>query len=187
LSYPFLTVKISVFVATSLDGYIARNDGTIDWLEKANKMLPPGEDYGYNKFIESVDLIVMGRNTYDSVRKFDIWPYENKHVIILTSKHLVTPPNLESKVSAIYATPKELIEILNDQGVRSVYLDGGITIQSFLSEGLVDEITITLIPVLLGDGRTLFGQLSSDIQLKHVNTINYESGFVQIKYRVGKY
>jgi dihydrofolate reductase len=181
-----LAIKTSVFIATSLDGYIARRDGSIDWLEKANKILPPGEDCGYNIFIESIDIIVMGWNTYDSVRKFDERPYEDKQVIVLTSRQLVIPPSLENRVSAFSTSPKELIKILMDRNIRHIYLDGGITIQNFLSEGLVDEITITLIPVLLGDGRPLFGQLGDDIQLIHDNTIGFERGFVQIKYLVGR-
>lgn len=128
----------------------------------------------------------MGRNTYDSVRKFDEWPYENKQVIILISRQLVIPPSLENKVSKFSATPKELIKTLIQRNVKHIYLDGGKTIQSFLSEGLVDEITITLIPVILGDGRPLFAQLGNDIQLTHANTLNFESGFVQIKYLVGR-
>jgi dihydrofolate reductase len=181
-----LPIKTSVFIATSLDGYIARRDGSIDWLERANKMLPPGEDCGYSRFIESIDLIVMGRNTYDSVRKFDEWPYENKQVIVLTSRQLVIPPSLENKVSTFSVIPRELIKTLMHRNVKHIYLDGGKTIQSFLSEGLVDEITITLIPVILGDGRPLFAQLGNDIQLIHVNTVSFEFGFVQIKYLVGR-
>lgn len=179
-----MTAKASVFIATSLDGFIARPDGSIDWLNDANKAVPGGEECGYSQFMESIDVLVMGKSTFELVLTFDTWPYGNKRVVVLSSKPLIIPAGLPDTVSASSESPEVLVERLSAEGARRLYVDGGITIQRFLAAGLIDDITITLIPVLLGQGRPLFGPVTKDIPLIHVATRTFEFGFVQIKYRV---
>jgi len=181
-----MTPKCSVFIATSLDGYIARDDGSIDWLEQANASVPPGEDCGYRQFMSSVDTLVMGRNTFDLVLTFDAWPYGDTPVVVMTHRRVTPPGHVPPSVSFSSATPSELVESLGANGARHVYVDGGRTIQSFLAAGLIDEMTITVIPILLGSGRTLFGALERDVRLAHLSTTAYDFGFVQSRYRVLK-
>ncbi|MBN4054240.1 dihydrofolate reductase [Nitrospira defluvii] len=154
---------VSVFIATSLDGFIARENGDLDWLDAANKTVSEGEDCGYVAFMDSVDVLVMGRNTYEQVLSFGDWPYQNKPVIVLSSKPLEISASIRDTVSYSSESPKDLCLRLSQEGVKRIYIDGGITIQGFLSAGLVNDITITLIPVVLGSGKPLFGALDNDI------------------------
>lgn len=181
-----MTIKCSVFIATSLDGFIARRDGSIDWLERANQLVIPGEDCGYHSFIETVDILVMGRNTYEQVLTFSEWPYPEKKLIVLSSKGAHVPQLLTNKVSVTSESPQKLLERLSNSTIKHIYVDGGQTIQSFLNAGLIDEITITTIPILLGSGKPLFGSLKSDISLQHIFNKTYPFGFVQNKYKVLK-
>jgi dihydrofolate reductase len=176
--------KVSVFVATSLDGYIARSDGNLDWLDSAQKTIPAGEDCGYQALMQTVDVLVMGRKTYEKVLSFGAWPYGQQRVIVLSSNPLTFPDDIPDTVSHCCDAPQTLCSQLSADGVNHIYIDGGNTIQRFLAAGLVDELTITVIPVLLGDGISLFGSLQSDIELSCVETTQYEFGFVQLKYRV---
>ncbi len=179
-------IKASVFIATSLDGYIARKDGSLDWLDRANATTPKGEDYGYQEFVDSVDVLVMGRNTHEKVLTFNEWPYGEKQVIVLSSRTVNIPAGLAKTVSFSSETPGDLMKRLSSQGATHLYIDGGVTIQRFFAAGLIDELTITLIPVLLGEGRPLFGPIEKDIHLDHITTRAYDNGFVQVKYRVIK-
>jgi len=179
-----MTIKASVFIATSLDGFISRTDGSIDWLEKANATVPEGEDCGYLEFINSVDVLVMGRNSFEKVLSFGMWPYEDKRVVVLSIKSIELSADLQATVSCSSENPADLVKRLADEGVRHLYIDGGVTIQNFLAEGLIDELTITLIPVLLGEGKPLFGPLERDLMLVHIGTRAYDFGFVQLKYQV---
>jgi dihydrofolate reductase len=174
-----MTIKVSVYIATSLDGFIARRNGDIDWLHGGEG----GGDYGYAGFISTVDQIVMGRNTYEKVLTFGGWPYERK-VIVLTSRDLTIPEQLSGKVEAHHLRPSDLLRQLEAQNVKHIYLDGGATIQGFLREGLVDEITITTIPVLIGEGLPLFGPLNQDIKLELLASRSFPNGFVQTQYRI---
>ncbi|MBE0642798.1 MAG: dihydrofolate reductase [Bacteroidetes bacterium] len=174
-------MKISVFIATSLDGFIAREDGAIDWLPAP---MESGEDYGYGAFFESVDAIVMGRNTFELVLTFGAWPYGEKPVVVLSSRDLVFPPQVPPSVSQLGGSPESVVRRLSDRGYAYLYIDGGTTIQGFLREGLVDEIIITRIPVLIGSGIPLFGPLEADIPLRHVETRSFESGIVQSRYGI---
>ena len=182
-----MRAKASVFIATSLDGFIARPDGSIDWLNDANAVVPSGKDCGYKEFMNSVDVLVMGRNTFEQVLTFDAWPYEDKRVVVLSSKPLTVPVELTNTVSGCCESPDVLVERLTTEGAQRLYVDGGITIQRFLAAGLIDEIIITLIPVILGQGKPLFGPIENDIPLIHVATKTFEFGFVQIKYRVARH
>ncbi len=181
-----VTAKSSVFIATSLDGFIARSDGSIDWLDRANRLIPSGEDCGYGAFIASVDALVMGRHTFEQVLTFAEWPYGRLPVIVLSHTPLFIPVAVSRTVSSLQEAPDELVARLSAQGARHLYIDGGRTIQGFLSAGLIDALTITVIPVLLGTGRPLFGTLPHDVQLAHVATRVYDFGFVQHTYRVLK-
>ena len=177
-------MKTSVFIATSLDGFISRLDGSIDWLDQANSVVPPGEDCGYAAFMATIDVLVMGRNTYDLARTFDEWPYGSTPVIVLSHRSLGMPDAISRTVSSSKESPGDLVARLSAQGARHLYIDGGLTIQSFLRAGLINALTITTIPVLLGEGRPLFGPLARDVQLAHVSTKTYDFGFVQKQYRV---
>lgn len=166
-------MNASVFIATSLDGFIARANGALDWL-------PPGggEEHGYDAFIATVDALVIGRNTFDTVLSFDTWPYGEKPVFVLTSRPLPVPAPPGAVVERLSGDPRDIVSQLAVRGVRHIYVDGGITIQRFLRAGLIQRLTITRIPVLLGDGIPLFGALPGDIPLRHVATRQYASGYV---------
>jgi dihydrofolate reductase len=174
-----MPIKISVYIAISLDGFIARRNGDIDWLTGGES----GEDYGYADFISTVDHIVMGRNTFEKVLSFGGWHYDKK-VIVLTSRDLTLPPELTGKAEALHVSPRELILELEGRNSRHIYLDGGVTIQRFLREGLVDEMTITTIPILIGKGLPLFGPLEKDVKLELLKSQSFKNGFVQNKYKV---
>ena len=169
-------MKCSVFIATSVDGYIARPDGSVDWLEQVAR---PGEDYGFGDFMATVDAIVMGRGTYDAVRGFDPWPYAGKRVIVLTHRPLGAREGVESFAGDV----RELANELRAAGGRRVYVDGGIVICAFLAAGLVDDLTISMIPVVLGDGIRLFAGGSGQHGLTLERSRAYDSGLVQLVYQ----
>lgn len=171
-----------IFIATSLDGFIAREDGGLDWLLKQPA---EGEDHGYDAFIESVDVVVMGRASFEKVLTFEPWPYP-KPVIVMsgTLTEAGIPAQLRSRVSLSRLSPRALMDDLGSRGWRRAYIDGGRLIQSFLREHLIADITLTRAPVLIGRGRPLFGDLTRDIDLEHVSTRSYPSGLVTSKYRV---
>lgn len=181
-----MPTKCSVFIATSLDGFISRDDGSIDWLMKANTLVPPGEDGGYKSFISTVDGLVMGRNSYEQVVSFDEWPYGTLPVVVISCQTITIPEPLRPFVSSSAETPTALVERLSKQGMKHLYIDGGLTIQGFLANDLINELTITLVPVLLGSGRSLFGTLKHDIELHHLATKTIDGGFVQVKYRISR-
>jgi dihydrofolate reductase len=172
-----------VFIATSLDGFIARNDGAIDWLTRPEDVIP-GEDYGYQAFYDSIDTLVMGRNTYELALTFDAWPYAGKRVVVLSNGSPSIPPPLAGKVEIMSGPPAEIVQRLAMTGVQHVYVDGGNTIQRFLRAGFIQELTITRLPILIGEGIPLFGALDSDVRLQHVETKVYPNGFVQSKFYV---
>jgi dihydrofolate reductase len=179
-----MSVMCSVFIATSLDGFISREDGSIDWLMKANALASPGEDGGYKSFISTVDGLVMGRHSFEKVLSFDEWPYGDLPVVVMSSQTIAIPEYLRTCVFASAETPSALVHRLSNQGAKHLYIDGGVTIQGFLANNLINEMTITLIPVILGSGRSLFGSLKNDIELCHIATQTFDGGFVQIKYRI---
>jgi len=178
-----MQLHCSVFIATSLDGFIARPDGSIDWLESASSGTD-GEDFGCKAFMDSVDALIMGRNTFEKVLSFPDWPYGDKPVVVLSSSLETRPDSVPDSVTLTSGSPQQIVERLMSEGMESFYVDGGVTIQRFLRAGLIDELTITLIPVLLGSGIPLFGPLDSDISLELVSSESFPCGFVQNKYRV---
>lgn len=171
-------MKNSVFIATSLDGYIARSDGALDWLPTGS-----GEDYGYREFIDTVDTIVMGRHTYETVLGFGSWPYD-RPVLVLTSRPLVIPEHLTGRADVMSGPPAAVVDYLAERGTRRAYIDGGNTITRFLDAGLITDITLTRVSVLLGEGIPLFGRFGGDIKLRHVDTRTFANGLVQSRYEV---
>ena len=156
-----------VYIATSLDGFIATTDGGIDWL---NQIPNPGKsDFGFAEFMSGIDAIVMGRKTFEKVLTFGSWPYD-KPVYVLSKRKVKIPKELETKVEIMNASPKKLVEQLKERGHQNLYIDGGNTIQGFLEEDLIDEMIITRVPVLLGDGIPLFRKLPHRLDFSHRRT-----------------
>jgi dihydrofolate reductase len=178
-------LKVSVFIATSVDGYIARPDGDVAWLHEIDP-LEDGDDAGYGEIFNAVDALVMGRGSFEKVLEFDPWPYGEKPVIVLSKTLTELPPHLADVVRIDPASPRAFVKKILEWGYEHIYLDGGKVIQSFLREGLVDEMTITTIPVLIGEGILLFGQLEKDIKLKLLRSRSWPNGMVQSTYHVVK-
>jgi dihydrofolate reductase len=176
-------MEATVFIGTSLDGFIAREDGGIDWLS-SGAADDGGADYGYREFFYSVDVLVMGRNTYELVRTFGEWPYGTKPVVVLTSRSLEIPESLRGSVEAMSGSPQEVVDRLAERGAERLYVDGGKTIQGFLAEGLIQRLVISRLPVLIGRGIPLFGPVPADVHLRHVETRTYPGGLVQSEYEV---
>lgn len=171
-----------VFIATSLDGFIARNDNRLDWLEKQGDQ---EEDHGWEEFMAGVDGLVMGRRTYETVLSFGQWPYSKP--VMLMSKTLDqddVPRDLAEKVQITALDPPELMHQLGNEGWSRAYVDGGRVIQSFLRHGLISELVVTSVPVLIGEGIRLFGDLDRDVDLELLGSTPFESGLVQTRYRV---
>lgn len=180
-----MSVKCSVYIATSVDGFIARIDGGIDWLT-SGEPAPAGEDYGYKEFFDSVDTLIIGRMSFEKVLTFGEWPYAGKRVVVLSSGTPEIPKALKDDVRIMSGSPTAIVQELEEQETRHVYVDGGVAIQGFLRAGLIDEMTITRIPVLIGEGIPLFGALPGDIRLRHIGTRAYSNGLVQTRYEVRK-
>ena len=181
-----MTIKCSVYIAVSVDGFIAKSDGDVEWLNNPDFALEEGADLGYSAFIKSVDVLVMGRKSYEKVLSFGIWPYDSTPVVVLSSQEVNIPEHLSDKVRVMNTPPDDVVALLASEGAQHFYIDGGVTIQGFLRAGLIDEITITTIPILLGNGIPLFGSLVDDVSLRHLETNSYESGLVQSRYSVVK-
>jgi len=171
-------METSVFCGTSLDGFIARVSGALDFLPTDG-----GESHGYDGFMATVDAIVMGRGTYETVLGFGgTWPFQ-KPVIALSSRPLANPPT-GAHVERMSGAPADIVAQLAARGIRHIYVDGGVTIQRFLRAGLVNRLIVTRVPVLIGSGIPLFGPLDHDVRLRHVATRQYASGLVQSEYEV---
>jgi dihydrofolate reductase len=168
-----------VYIATSIDGFIATGDGGIDWLNDIPN--PDQSDYGWAEFISGIDAIVMGRNTFEKVLTFSDWPYD-KPVFVLSNTLVCLPDTPAGKAEIVKGDLQELIKRLGEKGYSSLYIDGGKTIQSFLKEDLIDEMIITRVPILLGDGVPLFGKLSISIKFKHKGTEIYGGSLVKSHY-----
>jgi dihydrofolate reductase len=168
--------RLSVFIATSIDGFIATRDGSLEWLEQAAR---PDEDYGFEEFLESVDALAMGRATYDHIVHLDPLPFGERPVYVLTHR----PPAPRTGVTFWDVDPQQALAQWTEQGLDRVYVDGGQVISAFLAEGLIDDLVLTTAPVLLGAGRPLFhpGGQPADLLLDSVRT--WPSGFVARSYR----
>lgn len=171
-----------IFMAMSLDGFVARENFDLDWLMKQKT---EGEDHGYDAFMASVDGLVMGSGSFRTVLGFDAWPYE-KPVVVLSNTlgNDDIPDDLRGKVRISSLTPRELMADLSEQGWTRAYVDGGKIIQSFLRAGLIKEMTVTIVPILIGQGKRMFGPLEADIDLRLLETKSFESGLVSSRYAV---
>ncbi len=172
-------MMVTVFVGTSVDGFIARINGDLDFLPEGG-----GEPHGYTEFIATVDAIVVGRNTFEKVLTFDAWPYGQKRVVVLSSRPVDLSPAIGGVLEHMSGAPGEIVSRLAASGANHLYVDGGITIQRFLAAGLVQRLIVTRVPVLIGTGIPLFGALPHDIRLRHVMTRHYPSGLVQSEYHI---
>jgi len=172
-------MKASVFIGTSVDGFIARANGEFDFLP-----VDGGEPHGYNEFIASVDAIVIGRKTFETVLSFPQWPYGDKRVVVLSNRKQDLSAARGGLVEQMAGAPTEIVAKLDATGVRHAYVDGGVTIQGFLRAGLIQRLIITRVPVLIGQGIPLFGTLPRDVRLRHVATQHYPSGLVKTEYQV---
>jgi dihydrofolate reductase len=171
----FVRPICSVFIAASLDGFIARADGSLDWLSSVQQ---PDEDYGYKEFADSIDTLVIGRNTYDLALGFDAWPYAGKRCVVLTHRPCEASHHEEFFAGELRA----LLARLAREGSRRVYVDGGRVIQRFLAEGLLTDLTLSVIPVLLGQGIPLFGPDGCSHKPRLLGAQTFVSGLVQLRY-----
>jgi dihydrofolate reductase len=168
----------SVFVGTSVDGFIARLNGDYDFLPEG------GEDHGYVEFFASVDVLILGRKTFETVLAFSEWPYGDKRVVVLSSRQLDLSVVGRGTVEQMAGEPADIVSKLAARGFNHAYVDGGNTVQRFLRAGLVSRLTITRVPVLIGEGIPLFGAIPHDIRLRHIATRSYQSGLVKSEYEV---
>ena len=174
-------MKTSVFVGVSVDGFLARANGELDFLDAGGS-----EPHGYEEFIASVDTIVIGRKTFEIVMGFDAWPYGERRVVILSSQpvDLAAASARGGRVEYMSGLPADIASRLSTTGARHVYVDGGVTIQGFLRAGLVQRLVVSRVPVLIGSGIPLFGDLPKDVVLRHVATRAFPGGLVQSEYEV---
>ena len=183
----------SVFLGMSVDGFIARLDGDISWLDGGDTAvaapddgsapLPDdgeGGDFGFAEFVGSIDALVMGRSTYDFIEPFAEWPYQGKPVHVLST---TLEPGADRRIT-VHRSLDEAVEALGAAGYRRVYVDGGRTVHTFLRAGLIGDLTLSRVPVLIGTGHTPFGEFAADIRLEHVQTRSFAGGMVQSTYRV---
>jgi dihydrofolate reductase len=170
-------MRASVFVGTSLDGFLARPNGELDFLDAGGS-----EPHGYEEFMASVDAIVIGRNTFDVVLGFSSWPYR-KPVFVLSTRTLPPVP-AGAQVEQLSGEPRDIVRRLEARGLGHIYVDGGITVQRFLEAGLIQRLIITRVPVLIGTGIPLFGPLGRDVTVRHVATRDFRGGLVQSEYEV---
>jgi dihydrofolate reductase len=168
----------SVFIGTSVDGFIARKNDDLDFLPE------DCEPHGYTEFIASVDAIVIGRKSFEKVLTFGSWPYGEKRVVVLSSRPVDLSVVRGGVVEQMAGEPAEIVAQLAARGVHNLYIDGGVTIQRFLRAGMIQRLIITRVPVLIGEGVPLFGTLTHDVRLRHVATRHYPSGLVQSEYEV---
>lgn len=173
--------KNSVFIATSLDGYIADKNGGLGWLRSIPN--PDEEDMGYLEFISGIDALVMGRTTFETVLGFDVdWPY-TKPVFVLSNKLTALPETHKDKAFLVRGTLQEVLELIHKKGYHKLYIDGGTTIRNFLKEDLIDEMVLTTIPILLGGGASLFTELPHPLTFELVETRTYLNQVTQCAYQ----
>lgn len=184
-------MKCSVFIATSVDGFIARKDGSINWLQAAGNLntdMSDQADMGFNQYIASVDCIIMGRKCMEVISNMNLspeqWPYGDTRMIILSTTLTQAPENLQDKVEMYAGDINTLVSNLSNEGYQHAYIDGGMTIQAFLNQQLISDITITRAPILLGSGIPLFGKISNDIALKQTQAVVFPNDFIQVRYCV---
>lgn len=168
--------KISIYIATSIDGYIARKDNSLDWLDRVGGF---DEDYGFEKLLGSIDALIIGRKTYEVATTVPE-PYPGKRVVVL-SKSL---GSVRSDMELYQGDLGELVRKLHKEGIKHIWVDGGSTISQFLSSKLVDEMTLSIIPVILGSGIPLFQVITKEIPFRLISSQGYRSGLVQLHYEI---
>lgn len=174
--------KNIVFIARSVDGYIAGKNGKLDWLHAIPN--PENNDMGYSALMEEVDAIVMGKTTFETVKGFEgPWPY-SKPVYVLSRSIKEVPEAYQDKIKLLHGSPHEILKAIYADGIYRLYIDGGRTVQDFLAAGAIDELRITTIPILLGGGFPLFGSLDETIELDHIKTEVFLGQVVQSHYRI---
>ncbi|MCH9611644.1 MAG: putative protein YyaP [Chlamydiia bacterium] len=169
--------KVTVYIARSIDGYIAKKDGNLDFLSYGHK---GDEDYGFSAFKSSVDAVIMGRNTYDVVDQFDPWAYAGKRVIVLSS----TLRHAREEVEVYQGDLPPLLQRLDQEGIKHIWVDGGVTATQFLAQGLVNELIISQIAILIGDGIPLFTPFNRELPCKLLSHKSFPSGLVQTHYHI---
>jgi len=172
-------ISANVYIGTSLDGFIARKDGDIDWLVKFGDQ--DAVD-AYNEFMTTIDVIVIGRGTFEKVLEFPTWPYD-KPVFVLSRSLENVPDVLKGKATVLSLEPADLLNYLSDKGFKAAYVDGGKVIQGFLNSDLIETLIIANVPVLIGNGIPLFGSLDADVAFEHVQTKTYPNGLVRSYYK----
>lgn len=184
-------MKCSVFIATSTDGYIAKEDGNVDWLHTAgNPEADMGDqaDMGFNDYISSVDCMIMGRKCMEVIANMNLtdeqWPYGDIRIITLSHTMRNPPSGVEGRVEMYSGDILELIAELEKSGFKHAYIDGGQTIQAFINLQLINEITITQVPILLGKGIPLFAETFKDIKLENCQAHAFPNDYIQLKYKV---
>ncbi|GAB2645602.1 dihydrofolate reductase family protein [Vibrio panuliri] len=171
-----------VYIATSIDGYIADKNNQLDWLHDTPNPNTTGSDFGFANFMDQIDALVMGRNTFEMVASFDCdWPY-SKPVFVLSNTLSSVPSDYQDKVFLIKGELTQVVSELNQKGYQRLYIDGGKTVQSFLEQDLIDEMIITTIPVLLGGGVPLFGDLVAPLKFTNVSTERWLDCLVQSRF-----
>ena len=184
-------MKCSVFIATSADGFIAKEDGNVDWLHSAgNPDVDMGEhaDMGLNAYMSSVDCMIMGRNCMEMISSMNLtpeqWFYGSIKIIVLSTTLKTLPENMKDKMTLYSGDLEALVSKLESEGFKHAYIDGGTTIQGCINLKLINELTITQVPILLGEGKPLFGKVFKDIKLEQANATVFPNDFIQIKYKV---
>ena len=183
-------MKCSVYIATSIDGYIATPDGGVDWLHTSGNLEAEmgSEDMGFQSFMDSVDCIIMGRKCMEMISSMNItseqWPYGDVRIVVLSNTVKEPPENLSGKIEMYSGNIQELIIKLESSGFKHAYIDGGTTITSFINLELINEMTITKSPVLLGEGIPLFGKINKNVKLEKAKVSAFPNDFIQVKYSV---
>ncbi|WGV99231.1 dihydrofolate reductase family protein [Vibrio sp. YMD68] len=184
-------MKCSVFIAASTDGYIAEENGGLDWLHTSGNPdadMSENFDMGFADYINSVDCMVIGRKSMETLSSFNLtpeqWPYGDIKIYVLSSTLTQAPENVSDKVEVFSGDISSLARQLEKEGYKHAYIDGGLTITSFLNERLINEITITRVPVILGRGIPLFGKVQKAVQLREATAIVFPNDYIQTKYTV---
>lgn len=168
---------ISVYIAMSIDGYIARQDGSLDWLDQVGD---PNEDYGFQNLLASIDGVILGRNTYEVAASVVDWPYKGKKIIVLSN----SLQSVREEAELFCGDLTQLVAQLHDEGIKHVWVDGGVTISQFLDLQMVDFMTLSIIPIILGAGMPLFNVIDKEIPCCLISSQSYPSGLAQLKYEI---
>ncbi|MBA3237146.1 MAG: dihydrofolate reductase [Parachlamydiaceae bacterium] len=167
--------KITIYIATSIDGYIARQDGSLDWLDRVGGF---DDDYGFQKLLDSIDAVILGRNTYEIAATVQDWPYKGKRIIVLSN----TLKTVRSEAELFQGDLTQLVNNLHADGIKHVWIDGGVTVSQFLNLQMVDSMTLSVIPVILGSGMPLFSAIGKELSCSLSSSQSYPSGLVQLNY-----